>query len=164
VNAAHLHLILNHVPILGAALAFVVLAAGALRRRAAVRRLGLATLVLAALAALPVYFSGEPAEKVVEDLPGITETVIERHEDAAKVSFALLELLGVSSLLTLIVFRKREAPGWLTTGLLVLSLGAASLIGWTGFLGGQIRHSELRAGAPASAPAGGAEQVEDDRD
>ncbi len=46
----------------------------------------------------------------------------------------------------------------------VLSLGTALLVGWTGFLGGQIRHSELRAGTPASEPAGDAERDKGERD
>jgi hypothetical protein len=37
--------------------------------------------VLTALLALPVYFTGEPAEKVVERLPGVTEPLIEEHEN-----------------------------------------------------------------------------------
>jgi hypothetical protein len=48
----------------------------------------LGVFVFTALLALPVYFIGEPAEEVVEHLPGVAKSLIEKHENAAL--FALL--------------------------------------------------------------------------
>jgi hypothetical protein len=40
------------------------------------------------LIALPVYFTGEPADELVENLPGVAESLIDKHKYAAL--FALL--------------------------------------------------------------------------
>jgi uncharacterized membrane protein len=82
-NSAHLHLLFNHVPILASAFGLVLLAWGLLRRSDPVARVGLATLVLAAVFAIPAYLTGGAAEHLVEDLPGIADATIHPHEDAA---------------------------------------------------------------------------------
>jgi hypothetical protein len=163
-NPANLHLILNHVPILGTAAGFLLLAWAAMGRNAEVRRLGFLVLVLAAVAALPVYLSGEPAEQAVEHLPGVTESRIERHEDSAKRSFALIEGLGAVSLAGLFIGRRRRIPTWLAVTTLVLSLFTAVQVGWTGHLGGQIRHSEIRSGAPSDGQQVGARDADEPDD
>ena len=95
-NSAHLHLLLNHIPILGSAFALVLLGWGLLRRSEPIARVGLATLVLAALFAIPTYLTGGAAEHLVEDLPGISEAAIHPHEDAALISSYALGALGAA--------------------------------------------------------------------
>ena len=66
-NAAYVHLTLNHVPVLGVVFALPLLGFGLLRRNPALLRAGWVTLVAVALVAIPVYLSGEGAEEIVED-------------------------------------------------------------------------------------------------
>jgi hypothetical protein len=153
-NAAHLHLLLTHQPVVGAAFAVLLLAAGLLTRCPAVRRIALAAVVVVALLGLPTYFSGEGAEDAVEGLPGVSEAVVERHEDAAGRSLVALEAAGVLALLGLAAtVRARRVPAWIVAGTLLVTLVGAGLLGWTANLGGQIRHPEIRAGAVTSAGA-----------
>lgn len=154
-NAAHVHLLLNHVPVIGALFAVGVLAVGLFWKRDELVRAAAGLFAAAALFAAPVYLSGEPAEEVVESLPGVSEPVIERHEDAAAVAFATLAVVGVLSLTALVLFRRQVVPVTVARAGLALGLIALALMGYTANLGGQIRHTEIRARVTgADAPAG----------
>lgn len=150
-SATHLHLILNHLPMLGVVFAGVLFAIALLYRNARFQRLSLWFLVLFALTAIPVYLTGESAEEVAERLPGVSEAVIERHEEAALAALVAMEVLGGLALLGAALFRKAaRIPAYLAAGVLALTLSTTGLFAWTGYLGGQIRHTEI---GPASAAA-----------
>lgn len=147
-NEVYIHLLLNHVPVLTTLFGIPVLAYGWFRKQEQVMQVGLAFFVLGAIAALPVYFSGEGAEEAVEHLPGVIENLIEQHEDFAKIAMFFAEGLGLASLLALFALpRKPELARWVLPLIFVLSMGSAGTIIQTAHLGGQIRHSEIRAGA-----------------
>jgi hypothetical protein len=108
-------------------------------------------LVLVALAAIPAYLTGEPTEEAVERAPGVSEPTIDRHDQAASTVLAAVEGLGGVALLGMLIVRTAAAlPRVFVAGVLVLVVAVSGLFGWTGHLGGQIRHPELRAAAPAA--------------
>jgi len=147
INWTHVHLMINHFPVIGVLGAILVFGYGLVRKSDEVKLLGLGLFVLIALITIPVYLTGGAAEKVVKDmnLPGVTESYIGDHEDLASAALALIELLGVAALGGLFLFRKSGAlPRWYITLVLVLSLAAAGTVGLTANLGGQIRHTEIR--------------------
>ncbi|MBI2213822.1 MAG: hypothetical protein HYU52_09255 [Acidobacteria bacterium] len=148
-----IHLALNHVPVVGFAGALAILVWGVLRRDEEVQRVGLAACVAVALLTIPVYFTGEPAEDVAEQLPGVTHDVIENHEEAAKYAFISSSLCGAVALLGMIVWRSPERRAFALRATLVLCVATTAMIGRTAMLGGQIRHTEVRAGAAVNAPA-----------
>ncbi len=98
-NGAHLHLLVNHLPIIGFALGLILLVATMFRR--ADRGMFLASvlvLVIAGGGALVAQFTGEPAEEIVEHLPDVPKNLIETHEGAATsatVSAAITALLAL---------------------------------------------------------------------
>ena len=145
-DATHLHLILNHIPVLGLIGGFVILAWGTFRSYADIQKTGLTILVVTAFAAIPVYLTGEPAEEVVEHLPGVSEQIIELHEDSALSSLVLAIVTGTIALVALFARRfasaKIAAAGVYIT--LILSLVAGAAMAYTANLGGQIRHTEIR--------------------
>lgn len=147
-NATHLHLILTHVPILGVLFGTLLLGWSLLRRSEELQRLALVLFVLCGLAVVPVFQTGEPAEETVEHLAGVSEATVERHEESAETTLVLTELLAAAAL-GLLIFRRR--PTQLVAGVLLLGLLASASLAWTGSLGGEIRHTEIAAGA---APAG----------
>lgn len=155
-SEVHIHLLLNHVPVIGVFGAMLVLGIGIVKRSQDVMRVGLGLVVLVAVASLVVYLTGEPAEHLVERLPGISKTALEAHEDAAFYATVVALLLGVAVAAGLLVYRNRTVPLWLAVWTLLLSLVSAGVTAWTAGLGGQIRHSEIRqeSAAPAvEAPA-----------
>lgn len=153
-NQTHLHLLLNHVPVLGTAFGLGLLAFGLGRQSEDLKKAALVVFVLAALLAVPVYLTGEPAEDAVKALPGVSMPLAERHEQAAAVAFTADLVLGAAALAGLLLFRRgKTVPAWFGSLVLVVSLVASGLMAWTASLGGQLRHTEIRsgAGAPASS-------------
>ncbi len=166
-SATHLHLILNHLPTLGVVFAGVLFAVARLNRNAQFQRLSLWFLVVFALTAIPVYLTGESAEEVAERLPGVSEAVIERHEEAAFTALVAAEVLGGLALLGAVLFRRAvQIPAYFAAGVLALTLSATGLFAWTGYLGGQIRHTEIAAASQAAGHAlpDGADGSETDDD
>ena len=62
---SHLHLMLNHVPVLGAVFGFLLLAYGVWRKNDTLQRAALWSFAVVALVAVPVYLTVEPAEEAV---------------------------------------------------------------------------------------------------
>lgn len=149
-NPAHLHLLTNHVPVMGTIFGFILLGVAVMLRKTDVARSGLLVLALAAVVAVPAYLSGEPAEEIAEGLPGVAHAIVEEHEEAALPAFIAMEVAGALALVGLVVWRRAEKmPGAYLAAMLIVTLVAAIAIGRTALLGGEIRHTEIRAGAAA---------------
>lgn len=148
-NEAHLHLLLNHVPVIGA-VGIVLLAFVAWMRKSS--ELLRTTLLFAAgnaAVALVVYLTGDGAEDIVRRLPDVSRAMIERHENAALMATIAASALGLAALAALLVYRTRTLPTWFARATLVAAFVPVALMGWAANLGGQIRHTEIRPGAPA---------------
>ena len=160
-NLAHLHLLLNHLPVLGSAFGLGLLAFGLWRRSDELKKVALGVFAIVAVAAVPVYLTGQPAEEIIESLPGVSMPVIEQHESAAGLGFVAILGLGMASLTGLSAFRNgNPLPVWFDISVLVAALIVCGLMAWTANLGGQIRHSEIRTNS--SAPAGAESRRHDD--
>jgi uncharacterized membrane protein len=146
-NGAHLHLVLNHFPVIGLLLGLIILAVAQLRHNHDLARTGMFALVAIALITIPVYLTGEPAEEIVEHVPGFSEEILERHEWAALIAIFLTEIVGILALVGLVAYRPpKELPGWFLPALLFVCLVAVGWVGWTSSVGGQISHEEARPG------------------
>ncbi|MFN8644157.1 MAG: hypothetical protein U0802_21810 [Candidatus Binatia bacterium] len=150
-NAAHLHLALNHLPVITTLVAFVLLATAAWQRADWLLRVGAAVALGGALLTAPAYLSGEPAEEQIEHLRGVSEGAIERHEDAAGIATVAAAVLGIAAAGCLLRFRRVAVPRPVASALVALALLATALFGRTANLGGEIRHPEIRNGGPAVA-------------
>ena len=162
-NAAHLHLLINHVPVLGTVFGLILLGVALLRRSPELLRASLVAFVLTGIAAAVAYLTGEPAEGRIEDLAGVSEALIGRHEDAAVVSLVGASILGLVSVAGLVRLRLATLPKWFNAAALAVALFTAGSMAWTANLGGQIRHPEIRSGAVAAAGQQGGE-METERD
>ena len=145
-NEAHLHLLVNHIPIIGVVIEILVLSTGYILKNSTIKRTALGIFIFSSLFAIPAFFSGEGAEEVVEKLPGVSENYIEAHEEAAEVFIWIIASFGVLSLLTFLSdYFKRKISKWLyllTAILAIVTIVVAKQVGTTG---GEIRHSEIRA-------------------
>lgn len=151
-NGAHLHLVLNHVPVLGGLAVLLLMGIAKLKDNPAITKLTLQFMVLVGVASFAAYFSGEPAEELVEHLPGISESLIERHERFALyglVTTEILAALGIVGLFVLRVNPERIAKYWIAaTAVAILNAG---LMLTTANYGGEIRHTEIRQATPAAS-------------
>lgn len=156
-NPAHIHLMLNHVPFFGAVAVTILFVVALALRQESVARAGLVVALLTAAVAVVVYLTGEPAEELVENLPGISEPVMETHEEIALVATLVAGAFALVALYSLVAFRHGVTMRF-TKLLLVLSLLPLAGMAYTAYLGGQIRHSEIRpadVGTPGTGKAEG---------
>ena len=144
-SATHVHLMLNHVPVLGAWFGLLLLVAGVGRNNEDFKRAGCVMFIASALLALPTYLTGEPSVSQVQGLPGFSGNSVGQHEAVAQLALSVLLVLAGLGGAALWFFGRKTIPRWFT---LVLVLGAVlsgSLMIWTANLGGQIRHTEIRS-------------------
>jgi len=92
-----------------------------------------------------------PAEERVEDLPGVSSAMIERHESAGKLALGAPVVVCAVAAAGLIASRRRELSRGFAVGGLVVSAVAIMAIVPAAYLGGQIRHTELRGAAGSAA-------------
>ena len=153
-----MHLLLNHLPILGTLFGLLILAGGFFLKNNVVKRTALGMFVLSAILAIPAYMTGEGAEEVVENLPGVSETLMESHEDMANIFLWIVGALGLFSLSTFYAdFKEKKVAPALYTLTFIAAIGAMIFAQRVGSSGGEIRHTEIRSGAAAGAenPGGG---------
>lgn len=143
-SLVHLHLLLNHVPVVGALFALLLFAAAILLRETVSTRFALGFSAVLAVVAVVVYFTGGSAEEAVEKLAGVTESAIEQHEEAAEVTTVVMSIFGALSLAALVMFRSRPVPRWVGVAGFAGTVVLSAFMGWTANLGGQIRHTEIR--------------------
>ena len=153
-NPVHLHLILNHLPVIGIPIGLALCLAGALRRERAVERAGLWVLLLFAVATPLAYLTGEPAEDALHQVPGVSGPHVEAHEESAEWALVSALLAGAAAGVALLLARRaKPIPVAARVGVWVLGALAALILARTANLGGQVHHPELRSSASARARA-----------
>jgi hypothetical protein len=151
-NWAHLHLALNHVPVIGLPIVLLLLAWAIVRRSAELLRASFGLIILLAIVTVIVQVTGEPAEELVEGLPGVVDSMVEAHEESALLGTVGVVVVGVIALLGLWrLGTGKILPQWYSPVVLIAGILVAGLMVWIANLGGQIRHSEIRPAASASA-------------
>ena len=150
-NQAHLHLLFNHLPILGTLFGLLILAGGYVLKNNTVKRTALGIFVISGLCIIPAYLTGEGAEEIAESLPGVTETFIETHENMANIFLGMAGALGLLSLVTFFADLKMQKIAPVMYAItLVLALGTMFYAQQTGSSGGKIRHTEIRSDVASS--------------
>ncbi len=147
-NEAHFHLVVNHLPIVGLLIGFLVLVTGFLLKKPEVKVTALGIFVFSALASIAAFYSGEGAEEIVERVSGISETLINKHEESAEIFFIFILILGAISLITMFLeIKKLKFSKFGFALVIILSLVAGVLAINVGTTGGEIRHTEIKNGA-----------------
>lgn len=144
-NEAHFHLIVNHLPIVGLLIGLLVLITGFIFKKSEIKVTALGIFIFSALASIAAFYSGEGAEEIVEKIPGISETLINKHKEFAELFFTAVLILGVFSLMTLILeIQKSKFANFGFILVIALSLISAYFAQNVGTSGGEIRHTEIR--------------------
>jgi len=148
----HLHLLLNHFPIIGTMVGAGLFLISFLIKTEDMRRSSLIVFVAMALLTIPAFMTGVGAqEKIVAD-PSVSNTLIQRHEGAAEVAVWFMEITGALAVVALWRSIRRASPArWNTSAILVFSLATVGLMARTGNTGGEIRHLEVRSSQEGAA-------------
>ncbi len=148
-NQTHIHLLITHLPIFGSMLGGIVLAHGLWTKSNQTIIAAYYVLIISSLGAGIAYLTGEGAEESVEHLQGVAKANIEQHKDFAVFALIALIILGLASVLGLFIsLRKMQLTRTTAFVILLISIISFGLVARTGYLGGQIRHTELANGVP----------------
>jgi uncharacterized membrane protein len=151
-NEAHIHLIVNHFPIIVPIIGMLVMLGGILLKSEVVKRTAFAIFFLGALITVPAYFSGEGAEEIVEHYGGVNHRLIHQHGDVASTFAILSYLLGLLSAVGFWAsWKKKGFANIITYVTVVFAAVVLYFAQETGNSGGKIRHPEIieSGGVPA---------------
>lgn len=145
-SQAYIHLLITHLPIVGSILGSLVLIHGMWTGSNQTKSAAYDLFVISSIGAAIAYLTGEPAEESVENIPGIAKEAIDQHEDFAVIALVALIILGMVAIISLILNHRKSAlankAAYIT---LFVSISSFALIARTGYLGGQIRHTEINS-------------------
>ena len=160
---AHLHLAINHVPIIGLAVACVSVLIGILFHSRGALAAGLVA-VLLCVGTMPfIMQTGEAARESFVDGsidPGMDaagNAAFKEHAHRASATAPVVYAVGILALVALLALIKfpRQAS-WIGWAVLLGSSISIGLSVWTAEAGGRIRHAEFRAvqeASPTPAPS-----------
>ena len=148
-NLTHVHLITNHIPVIGTGIGILILLLGMYRKSLEVQFAAYFILIASTFGAIIAYFSGEPAIESVEYIFDVSERSIEAHADAARITFFSMLILAMMSLIAMLIITKKplRASAFAQIVLLVAAI-SFGLAAYTANLGGKIRHTEISQKSP----------------
>ena len=140
-DAAHLHLMVNHFPVVLSVVGLASLVVGAVWRRDFYWRAGLNLMVLAGIAAVVAILTGESAESEIRLRAFVVPGTIGAHSSAA---YAALWALLVSGAIAAFAWWRARAsdvmalPAWLRELVLISALAGVALVSYAAYRGGII--------------------------
>jgi len=139
------HLFLNHVPLVGLVFGLVFLVAGLKGSSDAALRASLRIFVAMGVIVVLVAGSGLVSAHILADATWLDADALSRHRLAGIFTLAILVTLGGLSGAMLSSSRNTSTlQAWRRTAVLVLALVAIGACLCTAYVGGRLRHSELR--------------------
>lgn len=165
INPAHWHLLLNHFPIILSITGTVLMAAALIFKKEHLKFSSTLLLIASGVTGFLAYQTGEGAEDGVRDIQGVSQSMIETHEEIAATGLTVVIGLGVLAFVTLLlVHLKKNAARLFLLITFIAAIGTSGLFAYIGYTGGEIRHSEIRGdfggsgAAPSGVPGGGEEE------
>ena len=177
ITPAHLHLLVNHLPVEGSIFGALLLIYAMIRNNAELKRTALIVLIFVGIAAFVADATGGGAARIVRKIPGTDRKDISEHAaaaDYAKEAAGVTAIIALAGLL--FAWRRKDETQIVTssasettveryvrhhkvphTGFviacLILSLFEVTVIARTAYLGGKIRHPEIESGYQVPATA-----------
>ena len=143
-DATRIHLFITHLPVFGIFLGALVLVFGLIRKESQVKIVSYAIIVISIVGGIVAFQTGEEAEHAVESIAGLSDNVIEEHEESAELAVWFIYSLGLLSLLAMYFEVKGKALAkQFSYVVLAVSIIAFYFVASTASLGGKIRHSEI---------------------
>lgn len=144
VNLVHIHLLLNHFPIIGTIVGLGLFLIALIGKSDDLQRGSLVVFLGIALLTFPTYMSGSASADSIKYLPGVPLAMITAHQNAALLGFLFMEVTGAVSWFGLWEYRRKSRIGGVTLAVvLFLSCVTVALMANAGNLGGKIRHGEI---------------------
>src|SRR5262245_7674814 len=103
---AHIHLLLNHFPTVGFGIGIVLFFFSLYVNTDPIKLSSLGIFLIIALLSVPVYMTGKAAQRAIQEEPGVSNVLLETHEDAALTALTFMEITGLMAWLGLWQFRR----------------------------------------------------------
>ncbi|MEX2595082.1 MAG: hypothetical protein WD426_20125 [Anditalea sp.] len=143
-DQTHIHLITNHIPVIGSFFGIFVLIYGMIMHSYPIIKAAYYIFIICAVGAAVTFWTGEAAEETIERMGGISEAVIEKHEDSAGIALLSMIILGSASIGALLYpFYQSSFSKLLSYIILAIALISFGITVNTSRLGGNIRHTEI---------------------
>jgi uncharacterized membrane protein len=151
-NLAHLHLVLNHFPVVGTLIALGLFLGALAGRNEELKRASLVIFLVIALLTIPTYLSGNAAQQAIKNLAEVSQTSVVAHQDAALLAYVFMELTGGLAWFGLWQFRRNACFGRGTLlAILLLAFVTVGLMANAADVGGAIRHPEILSSPETAA-------------
>lgn len=144
-NPAHWHLIMNHIPIIGSFFATLLLIFGLIRKSNSIITASYWFFIIVAIAAFMTDQTGGKAAGYLSDAGLASDTLIKPHAEAADKAGLAIYITAALALLTLLINKLKQSRV-MPVIILLAALAGSALMSWTGLLGGEIMHKEIRPG------------------
>lgn len=152
-NDAHLHMVVNHFPIIGTIFGLGILITGLFLKNTTLKNTAYVLFIIAAVFSFASMNTGEGAEELVEDIPTIGKKIIHEHEEIAEKFAIVMYGLGTLSIIGLYLnFKNHAKANIISIAVLIIALVAAILSKNVGTSGGEIRHTEIRENSNSLQP------------
>ncbi len=170
ITPAHLHLLINHLPVEGSIFSTLLLLYGMARKNAELIRTAFIGLILVGIFAFAADTTGDGAARIVRKIPGTDRHDISTHAESADWAKMVGGVTAIVALAGLIFawrrkdevqvvtsanpestneyyVRRHKAPHTgFVIACLILALLDVAVIARTAYLGGKIRHPEIEVG------------------
>ncbi len=153
-DAPHLHLLTNHLPLFVTLSGLFVLAVRLFRKNRAMSQVALVLLLAGIAGGLLTYWLGQEAYKPVRGLADeVGQDWLDLHMERAEKVIWFFWLAGGSVAAAIVVAWKKPRLTILASALAgLLGLGTVGLSAWIADAGGKIRHPEVRGEATPDIP------------
>ena len=143
-NGAHVHLLVNHIPVIGFLGIVIGLAIATRSPSLHVKKFVLLATFLVGISALSSYFTGDSAEEIIENFQGVNKNLIREHEEwALKATILAMVTAFAAGIGWILQVRQPESLKKSVPFVLVLSIAAAILMVLAAHEGGKIRHPKI---------------------
>ncbi len=142
-DGAHLHLLVNHFPVIGTIISLLILIAGIVLKNDTIKKTALSLVVFTALITIPAFLSGEDAEEALKAIHQAPRDLIHEHEEMGDIGLWTTLLTGVIAVIGMIKIKTPYGKKIVLITLIAL-IGNSLFLAKIGNAGGMIRHSEIR--------------------
>ena len=147
-NNAHLHLVVNHLPIIFPIVGVIILLIAIFTKSDVSKRNAYIVFILGAVASVAAMATGEGAEDAIENIQGVSENLMHRHEEAAEIFAGMSYFLGAVSLLGFLTsYRNFSLDKLMPVTILIVGGVSLYFAQEAGRTDGEIRHAEIRSAA-----------------
>ncbi|QYS88754.1 MULTISPECIES: hypothetical protein [Flavobacterium] len=143
-NSAHLHLLINHFPLIGLFFGITILIYGIFKRNPLILNIAYTIFIFSMIMGKLSMITGDKAEHFLENTNGFPHDLIEVHEEKAEIFMKIIYSLGLIAFIGVIAnYKKHPKKYWIAFIILAIASVNIFFSQLVGSSGGKIYHDEI---------------------